>query len=182
MRAVLVSLGAAALLAGCAGSDEQQMENAIRAGLGNSGQVQQVDLTPQADGNLTGFAVIRGQGGNELRVNCSANRTQGREYAWRCTPPARNPQVLENLKTLIRQSYAGQATVLNIELTWQDDDHITGFVALRDSAGNEGRHLCTATRDPANPQNVPWRCAAEDGASSAQAAEPAAEQDTEAGQ
>lgn len=165
MKALLVSFGAATLLAGCAGSDEQQMENAIRTGLTNAGEVQEVDLTQQADGNMSGFAVVRGQDGNVIRVNCTANRTQGRQFAWRCAAPARSPQALENMKNLIRQSYAGEATVLQIELSWQDDDHMTGFVMLRDRAGNEGRHICTAARDPANPANFPWRCAPEAGAS-----------------
>jgi hypothetical protein len=172
MKAFAISLGAVALLAGCSGSEEQQMENAIRTGLSNQGEVQQVDLTPQADGNMAGFAVIRGRDGNVVRVNCSANRTQGREFAWRCQAPPRSPQTLENLKNQIRQSYAGDATVLQIELNWQDDDHITGFVRLRDRAGNEGRHVCTATRDHANPGNLPWQCVPE----GANAAQPGAQQ------
>jgi hypothetical protein len=168
MRALLVSLGAAALLAGCAGSDEQQMENAIRNGLASQGDVQQVHLTRQADGNMSGFAVFRGRDGNVVRVNCTANRTQGREFAWRCAAPARSPQALENMKNQIRQSYAGEATVLQVEMSWQDDNHMTGFVMLRDRAGNEGRHLCTAARDAANPANFPWRCAPEGVASAPQ--------------
>jgi hypothetical protein len=53
----------------------------------------------------------------------------------------------------------GGATVKQVEVTRQDDDHMTGFAEVRAVDGSEGRLNCTATRDPSKgARYFDWRC------------------------
>ena len=71
-----MALGLALALGACsAQSDEDMLENTIRDGLSGQGNVQKVELTKQANGNLTGFAIIREPNGRVGRLNCTARST-----------------------------------------------------------------------------------------------------------
>jgi len=158
MRAFAISLGGALLmLAGCA-SEEDQLENAIRENLASRGTVKQVELTKSDDNNMTGFAVIQTATG-EGRMNCTAQRTQGANFNWRCVP-AIDEAMLTQMENTIRQSLSEQATVLAVEMSRQDDDHMTGHAQVRDRNGTEGRVNCTAARETGGTGNFNWECAA----------------------
>jgi hypothetical protein len=62
------------------------------------------------------------------------------------------------MEGLIRTELARQATVLEVNMTRQDDNRMTGFARLQDGSGTEIRTNCTATRDPAGTANFNWRC------------------------
>jgi hypothetical protein len=171
MRAFAISLGGALLmLAGCA-SEEDQLENAIRENLASRGTVKQVELTRSDDNNMTGFAVVQTATG-EGRMNCTAQRTSGSEFNWRCVP-AIDEAMLTQMENTIRQSLSQQATVLAVDMTRQDDDHMTGHAQVRDADGDEGRVNCTAAREAGGNGNFNWECAPP--GSEAEAAEAPAE-------
>ena len=52
----------------------------------------------------------------------------------------------DQLENEIRNQLAGQGNVLNVELTRQDDNNMTGHADIRDNEGREGRLNCTARR------------------------------------
>ncbi|HWT11899.1 MAG TPA: hypothetical protein VN231_04020 [Allosphingosinicella sp.] len=157
MNRVLIGLGGALAVAGCTvSSEEDQLENAIRENLSSRGNVQEVELTRQDDDNMNGFVVMRAADGSEGRLNCTARRSSGSNFNWRCSPVI-DEQVLTQIENLIRQSFSSQGTVLAVEMTKQDDDNMTGYAQIRDSAGNEGRVDCTAARDPSG--DFAWQCA-----------------------
>lgn len=157
MRAFAISLGGALLmLAGCA-SEEDQMENAIRENLASRGTVKQVELTKTDENNMAGFAVVQTATG-EGRMNCTAQRTSGSNFNWRCVPTI-DEAMLTQMENTIRQSLAEQATVLAVDMSRQDDDHMTGYAQVRDADGDEGRVNCTAARETGGNGNFNWECA-----------------------
>lgn len=52
----------------------------------------------------------------------------------------------DQLENAIRNQLAGQGNVLNVELTRQDENNMTGFADIRDNEGREGRLNCSARR------------------------------------
>ncbi len=52
----------------------------------------------------------------------------------------------DQLENAIRNQLAGQGNVLNVELTRQDDNNMSGFADIRDNEGREGRLNCSAQR------------------------------------
>lgn len=150
-------------LAGCnIASQEDQLENSIAASLSNQGEVKQVELTKQDDDNFTGFALIRDRNGREGRLNCTARRTTGSNFDWRCSPTI-DESVVTEMEGIIRTELARQATVLEVSMTRQDDNRMTGFARLQDPSGTEIRTNCTATRDAAGTANFNWRCSPNEG-------------------
>lgn len=159
MKAITISLGGALLLAGCTiSSEEDQLENSIRENLSARGNVQDVQLTKQDDDNLSGFAVVRLPTGIEGRLDCTARRTEGTNFSWRCVPSI-DEALLTQIEGTIRQTLADQGTVLAVEMTRRDADSMTGYAQIRDTAGNEGRLSCTATRETGEAGNFDWECA-----------------------
>jgi hypothetical protein len=79
------------VLAGCGASDEEEAETAIREGLSQRGTVLQVELTPQGEDRMTGFAILRNHAGTQVRMNCTVE-PQGegsmmrQGFSWRCQP------------------------------------------------------------------------------------------------
>jgi hypothetical protein len=144
------------MLVGCA-SEEDQLENAIRENLAARGTVKQVELTKSDENNMTGFAVVQTATG-EGRMNCTAQRTSGSNFNWRCVP-AIDEAMLTQMENTIRQSLAEQATVLAVDMSRQDDDHMTGYAQIRDNNGTEGRVNCTAARETGGTGNFNWECA-----------------------
>ena len=97
MKATAISLGALLILTACGASDEDDIEAAIRENLSQRGTVLNVEITPQADGRMTGFAILRNHAGTEVRMNCTVEREgdsnmmkQG--FTWRCQPAGANAQ------------------------------------------------------------------------------------------
>jgi hypothetical protein len=164
MKLKLSLIGVATLvLAACdMASQEDQLENSIRNSLESQGNVQQVEMTKQDEENFTGFAVIRDRNGREGRLNCTARRTEGTNYDWRCLPTITEPVVAE-MEALIRTELERQATVLEVDMTRQDDNNMTGFARVQDAAGNEIRTTCVAARSPVGTSNFSWRCRPDDG-------------------
>ena len=150
MRAGMVVLGAAALLAGCNGGNEQGMvENYVRAQLAPGGNVTQVSMTRQGDGGYQGYATVRAADGHDIRVNCTLHRN-GSGFQGMCGQEI-DAQLIEATKATIRQQYTAQGlNVVEVEMARQDADHMAGHAIVRDSNGLEARVNCTSSRDPAN--------------------------------
>jgi hypothetical protein len=161
MKRTAIYLGCA-LVAGCSmGSQEDALENSIRENLAARGAVNQVEMTRRDDDHMNGFATVRANGAAaDSRLDCTATRDPAKGasyYNWRCVP-AIDEVLLTQMEGTIRQSLAAQATVDQVEMTKQDDNHMTGYATVRDSAGNEIRANCTATRDDDDQGNFSWQC------------------------
>lgn len=153
-----IAPGALFILAGCQfSSEEDQLENAIRDGLANQGTVQEVELTRQDENNMTGYAMIRENSGRSGRLNCTAQRSDGTNFQWRCSP-AIDEQVLQEMETAIREHFVSQGTeVVQVDLQRaNDDDNMSGYVIVRDGAGGEVRSPCSAQRTQG--ANFNWQC------------------------
>jgi hypothetical protein len=170
MKRIAIYMGCALAVSGCSMvSDEDRMENAIRAELSKNGTVNQVEMTQEGD-NMTGFAEVRARDGSEGRMSCTAtpDTTKAGSYNWRCVP-AIDQRVIDGMKNTIRQSLSRQAEVRQVELTRQDDMHMTGHAVLVDGNGNEIRTNCTATRENEASNNFNWQCAPGDSPAAAPA-------------
>ena len=173
MKRIAIYLGCALALAGCT-SEEDKLENAIRENLSSRGEVKQVEITKQDADHMAGFATVRVTGGTaDSRLNCTATRDPAKGasfYNWRCVPTI-DEAMITQMEATIRTSLAAQANVQQVEMTRQDDDHMTGFASVRDAGGNEIRANCTASRDSSDQGNFSWECRpAEQGAAPAAAA------------
>lgn len=152
-----IALGALLGLAGCTMvSEEDQLENAIRDGLANQGEVQEVNLTRQDENNMTGYAMLREASGRTGRLNCTAQRGEGSNFTWNCSP-AIDQAVVDEMETIIRTALAAQADVVSVEMARAgDDNNMTGTATVRDGAGNEVQVPCAAQRTQG--ANFDWRC------------------------
>jgi hypothetical protein len=171
MKTIAICLGCAFALAACSRvSDEDRMENAIRAELSKNATVNQVEMTSQGD-NMVGFAEVRSRDGSEGRLNCTAtpDTTKASSYNWRCLP-AIDQRMVDNMEGTIRQSLAQQGEGREVELTRQDDMRMTGHAVVRDGNGNEVRANCTATRENEASNHFNWRCTPADSEAAAPAA------------
>ena len=149
-------------LAGCEmESNENRLENAIRADLGNrQTSVDTIEMTEGEDGNMTGYAMVREASGRSGRLNCSAFR-QGDNYNVTCSP-AIDEAVLNEMEGLIRRELEQQAQVTEVDMQrHNDDNHMRGHVVVGDGAGNQARLACTAERDSTNIGTFNWQCAPE---------------------
>ena len=52
----------------------------------------------------------------------------------------------DQLENEMRNQLAGQGNVLDVQLTKQDENNMTGFADIRDNDGRQGRLACTARR------------------------------------
>lgn len=52
----------------------------------------------------------------------------------------------DQLENEIRNQLASQGNVLDVQLTKQDENNMTGFADIRDNDGRQGRLACTARR------------------------------------
>ena len=160
MKAFAIPLGLGLLVAGCnVSSEEDQIENVIRNNLSERGNVQQVEMTRQDENNMSGYATVRDASGVEGRYNCTAQRTQGTNFNWRCNQQI-DDNVVAGIQNEIRQDLAQRAEVLQIEMRRQDDNRISGYALLRGPDGSEVRTNCTASRD-ADAINFNYQCAPE---------------------
>ena len=67
----------------------------------------------------------------------------------------------DDVEKAIREGLSRRGTVLQVELTRQDEDHMTGFAILRNHAGNQIRMNCTVERESDASmmrQGYDWRC------------------------
>lgn len=157
MKRMTIALGALVALAGCnIGSEEDRLENAIREELTKQGNVQEVNLTRQDENTIAGYAMIQEHSGRSGRLNCTAQRTEGSNFNWRCSP-AIDQAVLDEIEGQIRTQLAGQADVREVSLERAgDDNHMAGYVLVGDGAGGEERVPCSAERTEG--ANFNWRC------------------------
>ena len=174
MTRIAICLGCALAAAGCSiSSGEDGLENSIRENLASRGEVKQVEMTRQDADRMTGFAIVRAAGASaDSRLDCTARRDPAKGasfYNWRCVP-AIDEAMLTGMEATIRESLAAQASVEQVEMTRQDDDHMTGFAIVRDAGGNRIRTDCTAARDNDDQGNFSWQCRpADDGGGAAPA-------------
>jgi hypothetical protein len=171
MKAIWISTGVAALLlAGCNSGNEQQfVENGIRGQLSAQGNVTQISMTKQGDGNYTGTATVRTADGTEARVNCTANRDNN-GFVTACRQTI-DEALLTQLENSLRQNFTTQGvTVVDLQLSRQDDDHVTGHANLRNEAGAETRYPCTGARAASGQIEV--RCLPPEGAAAPAQGEP----------
>ena len=158
MKAIAISVGLGLALSACQmQSEEDQLEEAIRNNLSAQGNVTAVELTRTDDNNMTGYVDINQTNGRSGRLACTAQRTEGRNFNWHCTP-AITEQVVQEMEGNIRTNLAQQGEVVSVDLSRQDDNHMTGFAVVRDQMGNEIRTNCTATRDSANVGTFNYQC------------------------
>ena len=149
MKAIVISLGAAcALLAGCnRNTEEQLVESTVGNLLASQGAVQQVDLTRGADNNYAGPATIRRADGVTVRLNCTARRSATAGNFDILCGQVVDQVLIDELKTRLRASLTAQnLTVSQMELSRQDDDHVTGFAEIADASGQTARLTCTVSR------------------------------------
>lgn len=67
----------------------------------------------------------------------------------------------EEVETAIRERLAERGTVLEVDVTHEDDDRMTGFAVLRNRAGMEVRMSCTVEREGEKSlmnEGFSWRC------------------------
>jgi len=150
MKSCAISLGAACLLlAACnQGSEEQHVENGVANALAPQGNVQQVDLTRGEGSNYAGTATVRRPDGQSIRFNCTARRNEAQQqFDIRCGQLI-DQALLDELKANMRRSLEQQAlNVTAIDLTRQDDDHVTGYAEVSDpNTGESARLVCTGAR------------------------------------
>jgi hypothetical protein len=127
------------------------------ADAGRGGNVQQVRMTKQSDGTYSGFATVRAADSQVGRFNCTARRTEGRNYEARCMQ-ALDEVLVSQLKAELRQSFtANGLTVLALELNRQGEDRVTGYADVRAANGAEGRMACSGAREPSG--RFPVNCA-----------------------
>jgi hypothetical protein len=160
MRTIAICLGAMLALAGCSmESDENRMENAIRAELSKNATVSQVEMSRQGD-NMVGFAEVRTAdgGGGRLTCNAAPDTSKAGSYNWRCLP-AIDQRMVDNMENTIRQSLAQHGQVREVEMTRQDDMRMTGHAVVSDGNGNEVRTECSATRENEASSQFNWHCA-----------------------
>lgn len=64
------------------------METTIRQELSRQAEVVELEMTRQDDSRMTGHALLRDAGGNEVRTNCTATRENeaSAQFNWRCQP------------------------------------------------------------------------------------------------
>jgi hypothetical protein len=161
MKRIAAYLACALAVTGCSmSSDEDRMENAIRAELTNTGStVSQVEMTRQGD-NMVGFAEVRGADGSEGRLTCNAapDTTKAGSYNWRCLP-AIDQRMVDSMENTIRQSLTEQGTqVVSVELARQDDMRMTGHAIVGDGNGGQARSSCTVERENEASNHFNWRC------------------------
>jgi len=158
MKIFIIPLALGLIASGCNISNEEDvLENSIRNNLSAQGNVQQVELSRQDENNLSGFAVVRDSSGVEGRYTCNAHRTEGSNFQWRCNQQI-DDQVVSRMENVIRQDLSQQAEVVQLELSRQDDNRMSGYALLRAPSGAEGRLNCTATRNAQNSLNFDWQC------------------------
>lgn len=146
-------------------SQENLLANNIRQELTKRGStVKQVEITRQDDDHMTGFAEVRAADGSEGRLACAATRNPSKGasyYDWRCNP-AIDQRVLDQMEGTIRETITAQGgQVRQVELNRVDDSRMTGVAVVADSAGNETRATCTATRENESSARFSWQCAPE---------------------
>ncbi|HEV7658464.1 MAG TPA: hypothetical protein VGO55_01335 [Allosphingosinicella sp.] len=151
MKGFALLLGGTLLIAGCTEAEGPFVDNLVRqaaAEAGRGGNVQQVRMTKQGDGTYSGFATVRAADSQVGRFNCTARRTEGRNYEARCVQ-ALDAVLINQLKAELRQSFvANGMTVLALELSGQGEDRVTGHADLRAANGEEGRMACAGAREP----------------------------------
>ena len=158
MKAFAIPLGLALAVAGCSMSGEEDpLENSIRENLSTKGNVQQVELTRQDENTMTGFAVVRDAQGLDGRYNCTARRTQGPNFEWQCIQTI-DEQLINRIETDIRSQLGTQGEVLEVELSRQDDNKMSGHALVRTGNGEQIRTECVANRDSPNSGNFHWEC------------------------
>jgi hypothetical protein len=150
MKALSISLGALCLLlTGCnRQSEEALIENTVSNTLSAQGNVQQVDLTKGADNNYSGTASIRTPDGQSVRFNCTARHNAAQEQFDIACGQVIDQVLLEQLKANMRRSLEQQSlTVADLQLSKQDEDHVTGFAQVSDpNSGESARLGCTGAR------------------------------------
>jgi hypothetical protein len=167
MKAYAIPFGAALLLlAGCNRvSEEQAVENTVGASLASQGvgTVQQVDLTKGADNNYSGTATVRRPDGQTIRLNCTARHAATAGNFDIACGQVLDQVLIDEIKTSLRATLTGQGlTVSMIDISRQDDDHVTGAATVRDASGNEVRLACGGARQPSGRFNA--QCAEAAGA------------------
>lgn len=158
MKKIAILLGCALAVAACT-SPEDQLENQLRENLASQGTVKEVELNPQADGNMTGFAIVT-VNGVDSRLSCTAERDEAKgagRYNMRCMPVI-DEAIINQMEATIRSNLAARATVEQVELTRQDDNRMSGFVVATDNDGNQVRLSCEVNREAEGASNFRWQC------------------------
>ncbi|MEA3011945.1 MAG: hypothetical protein QOD42_490 [Sphingomonadales bacterium] len=169
MKGFALLLGGTLLIGGCGQAEGPLVKDLVRDTLAPNGNVQQVEMTKQGDNSFSGYGTVRLANGTTTRFNCTANR-RGNSYVAQCRQ-AIDQALIDELKASLRQSFTAQGlTVVQLELSRQDDDHVTGHVDVRAGDGSEARLPCSGTREPNG--RVPVECRAP----ATQTAQPPAEQ------
>jgi hypothetical protein len=143
---VKIWVPALALLAlSACGKPEELLENSIRTELSKQGEVREIDMTPDGDDRLNGFAILKGPQGDS-RLSCKATRKNDTEYDWQCNQMI-DETVLTGMENVLRQQLEAQDfTVLEMDMQKDGEDRMKGHALLRAQDGEEGRLTCSAER------------------------------------
>ena len=64
----------------------RDIENQMRPTLAQQGEVLELHMERRDDNHMTGFTRIRPEGGEEVRLDCTAERQNGASFNWNCNP------------------------------------------------------------------------------------------------
>lgn len=187
MKRFLFPLAAVAglQLAGCGENEQAFVDNLVRQTISNQGTPQEVSMRSSGDHNFSGTASIRLRDGQTGRFNCTVAR-QGStsRYEARCVPVV-DQATVDAMKAEIRRGLsANGAEVVNVEMTLQDQNRMTGYADVR-AGGEQVRATCEAHREGPDTTSFRWQCRPPEGqAASGEQAAPAegGEAPTEGGQ
>ena len=160
MKPFTIPLAGAAglLLAGCGQNEQAFVDNLVRDTISNQGSVQEVNMHSSGDHNFSGTAQIRLPSGQTARFNCTAARQgSSTRYESRCVPIV-DQATVDAMKAEIRRGLtANGAEVVNVEMTLQGQDRMTGYADVR-AGGESIRATCEATREGPDTANFRWQC------------------------
>jgi len=154
---VAIGLGLVFALGACSGgSPEEQVANTIRESLANQTTVDKVEMTKQADGNMTGYVLTHESDGRKGRMKCAAQPDGDSKYKWQCHAEI-DAETERQMQEKMRTELAKQGEVLDVAMKRKDDDnHMAGSARIRTADGTEHNLTCTAERQ--KDANFAWNC------------------------
>lgn len=149
---VAIALG----LTAC-GDTKSELETDMKATLANQMTVTDVQLTADATGNYSGYAIGKALNGLDARRNCSATKS-GSTWKWSCISGV-DDETLREMEGNIRKGLEDKGEVVEVHLRkGADDDNMVGGATVRVD-GETIAATCTAVREPLKTgTNFRWEC------------------------
>lgn len=156
-RFVLACTAVVALTLAACSDPKASLEADIKSTLSNQMTVSEVNLTPDASGNYSGYAKGKTAAGLTATRNCTAGKA-GDEFKWSCVPGI-DQDTIKSVEDTIKAGLAEKGTVTSVTLKkGADEDHMTGDAVVETEAGT-ATAKCTATREPLKTgTSFAWAC------------------------